>query len=57
MASVSAVERSVRTGLVWLLGARLPRHVLNVSLLGLAIALAIRPSFEVLFVVVVILFP
>lgn len=51
------MEHGLCVLLVWLLGARLPRYMMNVALLGIAILLGIRPSLELFLLAVVVLLP
>jgi len=45
-----ALLHNLRVGLVWVLGARLPRYVVQMSLLILALSMAIQPHMGILLV-------
>lgn len=51
------VEHEIRVCLVWVLGARLPRYVMNMILIGLAIIVGVRPYAEVFKTAFAILLP
>ena len=51
-----ALQHNLRVALVWVLGARLPRYLVQVTLLLLIVVMAIAPHMEVLIVATCIIF-